>query len=159
MLLFHDDLDFFKFRDDPASVSPRSYVQSSGHSVRLACAATEWDFRRLSFRSFRCWQARLRSVVISLAVGESWSLHPSAKGLWALAYLIVLGSVVAFTAYTFVLSKLPAARANTYTLVNPVIALVAGNLILDEPITPEIIPATVLILGGLVISLCHAKPQ
>lgn len=90
-------------------------------------------------------------VVISLALGESWDIHPSAMAMWAMAYLIVLGSVIAFTAYAYVLSKIPAAKANTYTLVNPIIALLAGALILDEPIAPEVVPATLLIIAGLVI--------
>ena len=90
-------------------------------------------------------------VVISLAVGESWDIHPSAKAIGAMVYLIVLGSIVAFTAYAYLLSKVPAAKANTYTLVNPLIALASGALILGEPITPEVIPATILIIAGLVI--------
>jgi len=90
-------------------------------------------------------------VVISLLVGESWKIAPSGRAIGALIYLTVLGSVIAFTAYAYVLSKIPAAKANTYTLVNPIIALAAGALILDEPITPEILPATVLIIAGLVL--------
>lgn len=91
----------------------------------------------------------LAFVVISLAVGESWRIAPDAKAIGAMLYLAVLGSVVAFTAYTYLLSKVPAARANTYTFINPIIALAAGAMILDEPITPEVYPATLLILAGL----------
>ncbi|MBK6766587.1 MAG: EamA family transporter [bacterium] len=90
-------------------------------------------------------------VVISLLVGESWRIAPSSRAFGALVYLTVLGSVIAFTAYAYVLSKIPAAKANTYTLVNPIIALVAGALILDEPVTPEVLPATALIIAGLVL--------
>lgn len=90
-------------------------------------------------------------IVVSLSIGESWDIHPSAKAIGAMAYLIVLGSIVAMTAYAYLLSKIPAAKANTYTLVNPLIALASGAIILGEPITPEVIPATILIIAGLVI--------
>ncbi|MBK6911115.1 MAG: EamA family transporter [bacterium] len=87
--------------------------------------------------------------IISLIIGESWALAPSAKAIGALLYLTVLGSVVAFTAYAYLLKRVPAARVNTYTFINPVIALVAGAVILSEPITPEVYPATALILAGM----------
>lgn len=139
-----------------------SGAQWPGVAAALACPIL-WTFGSLGVRrhgqglspvtvsAIQMLAGAAAFVVISLAVGESWDLHPSTKAIGALAYLIVLGSIIAFTAYAYVLSKVPAAKANTYTLVNPLIALVSGALILDEPITPEIIPATVLILGGLVI--------
>jgi drug/metabolite transporter (DMT)-like permease len=148
-VLFSDDLSF-------------ANSQWPGVLAALACPVV-WTFGSLGVRKhgqglspviisfIQMLSGSVAFFLISIAIGESWSLNPSAKSVWAMAYLVVLGSIIAFTAYSFVLSKIPAARANTYTLVNPVIALIAGNLILDEPITPEIIPATILILGGLVL--------
>ncbi|NUO18878.1 EamA family transporter [bacterium] len=90
-------------------------------------------------------------ALISALFGESWDINPSTDAVLAMLYLAVMGSVVAFTAYAYLLARVPAARVNTYSLVNPVIALFAGAIILKEPITPEVIPATILILAGLVI--------
>lgn len=88
-------------------------------------------------------------VLISVVAGESWNIQPSDRATLAMLYLALMGSVVAFTAYAYLLARVPAARVNTYSFVNPVIALFAGALVLNEPISKEVYPATLLILSGL----------
>ena len=63
----------------------------------------------------------------------------------AWAYLVTFGSVVAFTAYVWVLSAAPISLVATYAYVNPVVAVFLGWLILSEAITPAIV------IGGLVV--------
>jgi len=55
--------------------------------------------------------------------------------LWALAYLIVFGSLVAFTAYSWLLRVAPAARVGTYAYVNPLVAVALGWGMAGEPVT------------------------
>ena len=64
---------------------------------------------------------------------ESFSI----RSLAALAYLIIFGSIVAFTAYTWLLANVPVSTVGTYAYVNPIIAVALGAVILSEPITPR----------------------
>lgn len=68
----------------------------------------------------------------------------------ALAYLIVFGSIVAFSAYTWLLQNAPVSKVATYAYVNPVVAIFLGWLILAEPLTPA------MLLGGAMIVLAVA---
>ncbi len=55
--------------------------------------------------------------------------------LWAVLYLIIFGSVLAYTAYMFALKHLPVALVSTYAYVNPLVAVILGYFILNEPLT------------------------
>jgi drug/metabolite transporter (DMT)-like permease len=69
----------------------------------------------------------------------------------SLAYLTVLGSVVAFVAYSYALKHLPIAVVSLYTYVNPVIAVALGVVLLDEPFDLRQIAAAVVIAIGMII--------
>jgi len=86
--------------------------------------------------------------------GEFSSVHWSAvslRSLLGLAYLIVFGSVVAFTAYTWLLQHCSPTLVATHTFVNPVVAVLAGWLWASEPLTLRIVAATIVILGAIVL--------
>jgi drug/metabolite transporter (DMT)-like permease len=88
------------------------------------------------------WQMLLGGaviVVVGLALGEAGEVDVeafSARSVVALAYLVVFGSWLAFTAYAWLLQNAPIAKVSTYAYVNPVVAIVLGVLILDEVVTP-----------------------
>jgi drug/metabolite transporter (DMT)-like permease len=67
-----------------------------------------------------------------------------ASSLVGLAYLVVFGSLVAFTAYSWLLGTAPVSMVATYAYVNPVVAVVLGALIAGEGIT------ALSVLGGLI---------
>jgi drug/metabolite transporter (DMT)-like permease len=71
----------------------------------------------------------------------------------AILYLAIPGSVIAFTAYLWLLSRVSAQKATTYALVNPVVALTLGAVVLGERITPlSAVAATLVIVGvGIVL--------
>ncbi len=74
--------------------------------------------------------------------------HPTLRAWAALAYLIIFGSVFAFTAFVTAIKLLPINIAMTYSYVNPVLALLLGWWLLNEPITFwTLIGATMVILG------------
>lgn len=75
----------------------------------------------------------------------------STRSLLGLGYLIVFGSVVAFSAYTWLLERCPATLVATHTYVNPVIAVLLGWLFAGEPLTPRVIGATGLILSAVLL--------
>lgn len=75
----------------------------------------------------------------------------SVASVGALAYLIVFGSVVAFTAYSWLLRVVSPARAATYAYVNPVVAVLLGWALAGEPLTARILFAAVVIVGSVVL--------
>ena len=75
----------------------------------------------------------------------------STKSLLGLAYLIVFGSVVAFTAYTWLLQRCPPALVATHTYANPVVAVFLGWLLASEPLTLRVVLASVAILAAIVL--------
>jgi drug/metabolite transporter (DMT)-like permease len=97
------------------------------------------------------WQMLLGGLVClaaGLAAGEAPEVDPGAfstRSVVALAYLVVFGSWLAFTAYAWLLQNAPISKVSTYAYVNPVVAIVLGWLILDEVVTP------VTLLGAAII--------
>lgn len=75
----------------------------------------------------------------------------SAASIWAFAYLIVAGSLLAFTAYVWLLQNAPISKVATYAYVNPVIAIFLGWLILDEAITPLILAGAAVIVASVAV--------
>jgi len=86
--------------------------------------------------------------------GEFQSLHwseVSLKSILGLAYLIVFGSIVAFTAYTWLLQRCPPTLVATHTYANPIVAVLLGWLLASEPLTARVALASVAILGAIVL--------
>ena len=75
----------------------------------------------------------------------------SADGIAALFYLIFIGSILAYTAFNYMIKALPVSKAGTYAYVNPVVAVILGYLILNEEVTAQTIVAALIILGGVVL--------
>jgi drug/metabolite transporter (DMT)-like permease len=75
----------------------------------------------------------------------------SAHSWMAWAYLVILGSFIAFNAFTYLLRHASPASVSTYAFVNPVVAVFLGWLILGEAITPRTVAAMVVILSGVVL--------
>jgi drug/metabolite transporter (DMT)-like permease len=70
--------------------------------------------------------AGILSLIVSSMLGEHWTLPHAAKVWWAWAYLVVFGSLIAFSAYRFVVERVSATLAATYAYVNPPVALLVG---------------------------------
>jgi drug/metabolite transporter (DMT)-like permease len=89
------------------------------------------------------------AVTMGLARGEGVPLQVGAlpASTWvAFGYLVVVGSMVAYTAYAWLLQNAPISLTSTYAYVNPAVAVLLGAVILSEPVT-----GVVLIGGGLAI--------
>jgi drug/metabolite transporter (DMT)-like permease len=93
-------------------------------------------------------------LLMALVTGDFGQLQLS-KTSWvsiiALLYLTVFGSLVAFTAYGWLLKNVTPTRAATYAYVNPVVAVLLGWLIASEPLTPKILLAAAVIVGSVVL--------
>jgi drug/metabolite transporter (DMT)-like permease len=93
-------------------------------------------------------------LVAAGLTGEFHATHwasISMKSILGLAYLIVFGSVVAFTSYTWLLQRCPPALVATHTYANPVVAVFLGWLLASEPLTMRVVLASVAILGAIVL--------
>jgi drug/metabolite transporter (DMT)-like permease len=83
----------------------------------------------------------------------------STKSALALLYLIVFGSIVAFTAYVWLLRATTPAKVSTYAYVNPVVAVLLGWALAAEPMTARTIVAAAIIVGSVVMITTDAAPR
>lgn len=93
-------------------------------------------------------------LVAGLALGEGGMVDPAAfslRSLVALGYLVVFGSLVAFTAYTWLLQHAPISKVATYAYVNPIVAVVLGWTILSEEIGPTMLLGAVLVVAAVAL--------
>ena len=88
-------------------------------------------------------------LITSFIISEP-TMNPVPSAWWAWGYLIIFGSVIAFTSFVKALKLLPPNIVFTYAFVNPVVAVILGFFILGEPITPwTFAGATLVIIGVL----------
>jgi drug/metabolite transporter (DMT)-like permease len=92
----------------------------------------------------------IASLIVSAIGGDFGRFHPgavSAKSILAIGYLVVFGSLVAFSAYVWLLRNVRISIVTTYAYVNPLVAVLLGWLILNESVT-----STVFIGGSIIIA-------
>lgn len=97
-------------------------------------------------------------AVVGLLSGEAGELHFSLAGLGAVLYLIVMGSIVAYTSYVYLLRHAPAAFVGTTVYVNTVVAVLLGWVVLAEHVSLKTFLAMAVILGS-VVWVRRATPQ
>ena len=93
-------------------------------------------------------------LLLGLLTGEAARIDPggvSLRSALALAYLVVFGSLVAFSAYIWLLRHASAARVSTYAYVNPLVALLLGWALADEPLGPRTLVAAAVILSAVAL--------
>lgn len=87
-------------------------------------------------------------------LGELHRFHPAnvSRGAWlSLLYLIVAGSIIAFTAYVWLIHHESPTKVGTYAYVNPVVAVLLGYFLAGEPLSARTIVGTLLILVSVVV--------
>jgi drug/metabolite transporter (DMT)-like permease len=92
--------------------------------------------------------------LIGVVRGELATFHlsqVSTRSMLAWAYLLVFGSLIAFTAFVYLLRVSTPARVATYAYVNPVVAVILGWLIAGESISARMLIAAVIIVGGVAL--------
>jgi drug/metabolite transporter (DMT)-like permease len=93
-------------------------------------------------------------VLIGVALGEYRSIHVAsfnAQGVGAFFYLLIVGSLIGFVAYNWLLGHVSATGVGTYAYVNPVVAILAGWLLNGEEITIWIVGGMLVILAGVAL--------
>jgi drug/metabolite transporter (DMT)-like permease len=99
-------------------------------------------------------------LLVSLALGEHPTWPISSRALGALAYLTLFGSLITFSAFTWLLRNSRPALATSYAYVNPVIAVLAGIALGHEEVSGQFLIASVLIVAGTAFTLlARAAPR
>ncbi len=124
-------------------------------SVSIHCASAVWikrinaEIPAIVMTSGGLLFAAPLFLITWLISGASIPAEISMRSLGSIAYLALLGSVLGFALYYYVLSKVDATRVALLTLITPICALALGNMLNNEPLTFEIIVGSLLILSGL----------
>lgn len=93
-------------------------------------------------------------AIVGFARGEAGQISPdsfSTSSVLALVYLVVFGSIVAFTAYAWLLQNAPISKVSTYAYVNPTIAIFLGWALLGEAITTTILAGAAIIVASVAV--------
>lgn len=102
-------------------------------------------------------------IIVATLFGEWQQFHVemlSSRSLFALTYLVLIGSLVGFSAYVWLLKNASPYLASTYAFVNPIVALFLGYVFADEVLSVKALIATALIISAVVmITFSKAKKR
>jgi drug/metabolite transporter (DMT)-like permease len=93
-------------------------------------------------------------LAVGTLSGEWASFHPasfSTQSLLGIVYLITCGSLIGYSAYTWLLRVAPTTLVSTYAYVNPIVAIFIGNLLASEPLTLRVLFAALVIIGAVAL--------
>jgi drug/metabolite transporter (DMT)-like permease len=137
-----------------------------GMTLLLVLAAACWGLGSVIAQRMRMpadpilatgWQLLIGGLVAcagGLALGEGGQVDVGAfsgKSIAAFAYLVLVGSIVAFSCYSYLLAHAPISQVSTYAYVNPAIAVALGAVFLDERIAAPTIAGMVLVIASVVV--------
>ncbi len=158
----------------PKLQEPGALVRDAGVLFVLGSACA-WAFGSLLLRHRRSTMGHLAAAayqmvigggglaLVGLALGEHHDLtaeHFTAGAAVAFGYLLVVGSLVGFVAYNWLLGHVPASQAGTYAYVNPMVAILVGWLWGSEELTGWIVGGMLVILVGVALirgGSCHVR--
>lgn len=139
--------------------------------IALTCASASWSLGSVYGKRHKTETSPYVGAALQMLAGggavalvgtvlSEWSRwHLTPRGAGAIAYLVVFGSILGYSAYTYALRHASATIVGTYAYVNPVIAVLLGWLILREPVTARTFVAMALIIGAVVwIQFSHKLP-
>jgi drug/metabolite transporter (DMT)-like permease len=73
----------------------------------------------------------------------------TSEAVYSLVYLVIVGSIIAYACYSYVLQKLPMTIVSLYAYVNPIVAVILGWMVLDEKLNAEIGVAILITVAGI----------
>jgi len=140
-------------------------INPSG-AIALVVAACSWSVAAALLRKLRLPASKPMSSAAQMLTGGAWLLLLStalgefrgfqfqavSRGAWlALAYLIVAGSIIAYTAYVWLLHHESPTKVGTYAYVNPVDAVAVGHFFGGEAVGPRTLLGSLLVLTSVVV--------
>jgi len=134
--------------------------------LAILAGATTWSLGSVLTRSMNLPQSRPITAGAAMMLGGAMLLalsagfgemhpfpHVSMRAAGALLYLIVFGSLLAFTAFVWLLAHMPATRVSSHAYVNPIVAVALGYFMAGEVITGRILAGTALVLISVFLIL------
>jgi drug/metabolite transporter (DMT)-like permease len=138
----------------------------------ILCGSTAWSLGSVLTRSLELPKSRPLTagaemmlgggllLVISAVSGE---LHPfpaiPSKAIFALVYLILAGSLVAFTAFVWLLGRMPASRVASHAYVNPIVAIALGHFLASEAISSRTLLGAGLVIVSVFITMKRGSEE
>jgi drug/metabolite transporter (DMT)-like permease len=99
-------------------------------------------------------------LILSALTGEMHPFpHLSAKAVGALLYLVIAGSLLGFSAFVWLLGRMPATRVASHAYINPVVAVALGYFFAGEVVTLRMLCGTALIVASVALILIKDKPE
>jgi drug/metabolite transporter (DMT)-like permease len=143
-------------------------------AVALVVAAMSWSVasvltRKLTLPTSKAMssaaQMLMGGILLALAAAlfrefRGFHIQAVSRGAWfALAYLIVAGSIVGFTAYVWLIHHESPTKVGTYAYVNPVVAVIVGYFLGGESVGPRTLLGTLLVLVSVVVITIARAPK
>jgi drug/metabolite transporter (DMT)-like permease len=97
-------------------------------------------------------------VMLPWGIADAGSLSPSSGSALAWVYLVLVGSVVGYTAYTWLLAHAPLSTVSTYAYVNPVVAILLGVLFRNEHVSGRVLIGAAIIVAAVAVVVRQEPP-
>lgn len=126
-----------------------SFLWAIGTLIQKKAFGVRSVFR---FSSFQMLAGAIPTGIISLLFERPWEYFDkgiSTASFLAFLYLVIFGSVIAFTAYAWLSRNVDSHLVSTYALVNPIIAVLLGTIFFQEQLSSKLLSASVLVIFGL----------
>ena len=105
----------------------------------------------LAATSWQVFFAGLANLAFAFSKHDLAHITWTSRGIAAVAYLVIGGSLVGYTAYIYILGHAPTAKVSTYAYVNPVVAVFLGWLVLHEKIDGYILAGSAIVIASVVL--------
>ena len=128
------------------------WALGTSYTKRNAMAASP-----LSASAMQMLLSGVMLLAIATVTGEWSHLAFTPRTAGAMIYLVLIGSIVGYSAYVYALKHLSISTVSLYAYVNPLIAVILGTLLLSEPFSLRILFASALVFGG--IAVVRSKPE
>lgn len=131
-------------------LAPLGWAHGSIYSVRRAKLPSS----QLTASGLQMLAGAMVTGIESLVSGEPATFNPaavSANSVIAVVYLILFGSMLAYTSYAWLLRNAPLSLVGTYAYVNPVVAVALGTVFLHEPVSARTLIASAVIIAAVAI--------
>ena len=96
--------------------------------------------------------------MLPFGLAGAGSVSPSTGSILAWLYLVTIGSVVGYTAYTWLLAHAPLGTVSTYAYVNPVVAILLGVLFRNEHLTWQILAGAAIVVAAVAVVVRQEPP-
>ena len=160
LIIFYDYLDFFSNKSFAFGVGLALLSTLSWALGMVYTSRKKLQVDILFSVGLQMLIAGMITLFICLLSGKYVNLATTGSAsLYSLLYLVLFGSLIAYSAFVYSVSKLPATLVSIYAYINPIVAVLLGWLLLQEKLNPNMILGTLVTLGGVYLVNREFKKQ